>query len=91
MFTASVANDPSMYIDGVALTGINELVTPSGTIASDATFDLFMGNRQASDRTFDGQLDELRLSNVPRSADWILTQYRDHDAPNAFVTVGAPL
>ncbi len=43
------------------------------------------------DRTFDGQLDELRLSNVARSADWILTQYRDHDDPAGFVTVGAPL
>lgn len=87
----SSADEPTMYIDGIALLGINELVAPSGTPSSDASIDLIMGNRQAVDRTFDGQLDELRLSSVVRSADWLLTQYRSQRDPGAFLTVSAEL
>jgi len=91
VFTASSsASDPLMYIDGLPLTGISELVAPSGTMSSDAAFDLVMGNRQATDRTFDGLLDELRLSRVVRSPAWLLTQYRNQLDPAAFITVGPP-
>jgi Concanavalin A-like lectin/glucanases superfamily len=88
---ATAANNPTLYIDGVALTGMNELVSPSGTIGSDASANLFVGNRQALDRTFDGLLDELRLSSVIRSDEWLLTQHRNQSAPDQFVTVSAPL
>ena len=35
-----------------------------------------------------GNLDELRISNVARSADWILTEYRNQSAPGTYVSAG---
>ena len=36
-----------------------------------------------------GSLDELRISSVARSADWLATEYNNQSNPAAFVTVGA--
>jgi len=36
----------------------------------------------------DGVIDEVRISNVARSADWIQTEYNNQKAPAAFYTVG---
>ncbi|MBA2541922.1 MAG: hypothetical protein H0V17_19915 [Deltaproteobacteria bacterium] len=88
---SSNANQPVMYIDGVALTGIDELVAPGGAMDSDAAFDLAIGNSIANDRTFDGILDELRLASVPRDASWIGTQFKNQSAPGSFVTPSEPL
>jgi hypothetical protein len=35
-----------------------------------------------------GTLDEIRLSNVARSADWIITEYNNQYDPNSFYSVG---
>jgi hypothetical protein len=37
---------------------------------------------------FDGLLDELRVSNTARSADWIATEYNNQSNPSAFLSVG---
>jgi hypothetical protein len=34
-------------------------------------------------------LDEVRVSNIARSAGWISTEYRNQSAPGTFYTVGA--
>jgi hypothetical protein len=36
-----------------------------------------------------GNLDEFRVSNVARSADWIATEYNNQSSPGAFYTIGA--
>jgi prepilin-type N-terminal cleavage/methylation domain-containing protein len=38
---------------------------------------------------FGGQLDEVRVSNTARSADWIVTEYNSQSAPGTFYTVGS--
>jgi hypothetical protein len=38
--------------------------------------------------TFNGVIDEVRISNIPRSQDWIETEYNNQKAPAAFYTVG---
>ncbi len=38
---------------------------------------------------FDGAIDEFRLSNMVRSADWITTEYNNQEDPNSFYSVGA--
>jgi hypothetical protein len=38
---------------------------------------------------FNGALDEVRFSNVVRSADWITTEYNNMSAPNTFYNLGA--
>jgi len=86
----TLSTDPVVYIDGAVVAGLNELVAPGVTADSDASLDLFIGNRAALDRTFDGILDEMRLSPQSRSPGWILTQYRNESDPNSFYTVLAP-
>ena len=37
----------------------------------------------------DGVLDEVRVSNIARSADWITTEYNNQSSPSTFYTLGA--
>ncbi|MDH5656477.1 MAG: hypothetical protein OEZ34_11245, partial [Spirochaetia bacterium] len=73
---------PILYINGIAQ---SLSATGSGTSAdSDAAQNLVMGNHSRSPaglgafttRTFDGHLDEVRISNVSRSADWMIAHNR---------------
>jgi len=58
---SSDANDPIIYLNGVALSSMVE-VSPSGTIRSDASISLRMGNHaQSTSRTFDGKIDDVRI------------------------------
>ncbi|MBI5086083.1 MAG: hypothetical protein HZB13_15970 [Acidobacteria bacterium] len=41
------------------------------------------------DPGFQGLLDEVRVSSVVRTPDWIVTEYRNQDAPGTFYSVGA--
>jgi len=36
-----------------------------------------------------GIIDEVRISNTPRSANWLLTEYRNQNDPSTFYTVGS--
>ena len=38
---------------------------------------------------FNGTLDEIRISTLVRSADWILTEYNNQNSPSTFITIGA--
>ncbi len=40
---------------------------------------------------FDGLIDEVRISNVARSADWILANYQMMNTPGAYLTFGPEL
>lgn len=69
--SSSDANDPLIYIDGV-LQATSEGRTPSGIARSDAAIDLIVGNHsQVTSRTFDGRIDEFRISNSSTAADEI--------------------
>ena len=58
---SSEANDPVIYINGVAQTSLVK-IAPSGTICSDADIALRMGNHaQDTSRSFDGKLDDVRI------------------------------
>ncbi len=35
---------------------------------------------------FNGRIDEFRIANTPRSADWILTEFRNQDTPGLFMS-----
>ncbi|MFM2330638.1 MAG: hypothetical protein RLZZ26_145 [Candidatus Parcubacteria bacterium] len=41
-------------------------------------------NTEASGNAFKGTIDEARVSNIARSADWITTEYNNQASPNAF-------
>ncbi|MHA2398490.1 MAG: DUF2341 domain-containing protein [Promethearchaeota archaeon] len=38
--------------------------------------------------SFDGLVDEVRISNIVRSPDWLATQFNNQDDPNSFYTIG---
>ena len=87
---ATATNNATIYIDGAPVT-TTRIDTPTGPMDDDSAIGLRAGNRAGADRTFDGLLDELRLSSVVRSATWIETEYRNQGDPAGFYTVSAPL
>ncbi|MBN1671744.1 MAG: DUF2341 domain-containing protein, partial [Kiritimatiellae bacterium] len=84
---SSVANDPVMYIDGTSMSLEELWGPPVGAAASDAANNAFIGG---SDNTwpysFDGIIDEVRVSKVLRSAGWLATSYTNQVDPAGFVT-----
>ena len=69
-------NDPVIYINGISQT-IDEANPPTGSCDSDASNDLWIGARSNSgpDRSFDGVIDEVRISDTIRSFAWISATY----------------
>jgi hypothetical protein len=49
--------------------------------------DLFIGSRNNS-QPWNGKIDELRISNIARSVDWIMTEFRNQNSPSTFYSVG---
>src|SRR5690606_29293940 len=85
--SSSTANDPEIYIDGVATTVAKQTIA-AGNLSDETTVPFRIGNSSTSQRTFDGVLDEIRVSRVMRSADWIATRYANERTPSAFLTLG---
>ena len=83
-YDGSLGSNPrkTVYVNGTSVATHNA----DGNIASN-TADLSIGKRVNS-RYFEGILDELRISNTVRSADWITTEYNNQNAPGSFITVG---
>lgn len=71
--SASSANDPRMYIDGVEVTVDDQ--TPSGNEIDDTGQVLTIGDRTATDRSFDGSIDELRVYGRILSPDEVRRLY----------------
>ncbi len=84
---SSISNDPIYYLDGVAQS-VTEVTAPSGTLQTGSAT-LTIGNRSLNDRAFNGKLDEFRLSNSIRSAQWIATEYNNQSNPAMFYGVSA--
>lgn len=59
----------------------------TGTIGTD-TRPLYLGGRIGGTDLIDGILDEVRISNISRSASWITTEYNNQNSPLTFYTVG---
>ena len=61
----------------------------SGTLLSEALYDLYIGNSSSSTnpRPFSGIIDELRISNSTRTASWIKLGYQTQRAGQNTVTV----
>ena len=76
----------NIYIDGVALTtgGGNG----SGSLFDDAGGDLWIGSRDTGDRTLRGTMDEVRMSNVVRSANWISASYLNQKDSSTYTSTG---
>lgn len=77
---SSTANDPVFYFNGATVT-VTETSTPTSTISADGANTLYLGNRAAADRTFDGDIEDARFYNRILSANEVATIYasKGHD------------
>jgi len=84
---ATTADAPLFYVDGVEqATTTGE--APGGNPNSDVGQNLTLGNRSGvADRSFEGLIDEVRISKGLRSAAWIRAQHLS--MTDSFVTYGA--
>ncbi|MBT4349472.1 DUF2341 domain-containing protein [bacterium] len=73
-----------VYIAGSETTNSPETLT-TGDILDASNF--VVGYLQGSE-WMDGRLDEIRISNAARSADWITTEYNNQFSTSTFYTIG---
>ncbi|MHA2052086.1 MAG: DUF2341 domain-containing protein [Candidatus Kariarchaeaceae archaeon] len=78
---------PSFYVNGsqTPTVGTNTLVD----IYDNPGTDLYFGRYITPGFSFDGVLDEARISKTARSADWIDAEFNNQDDPQSFYTVGS--
>lgn len=61
----------------------------NGNLTTGATVDTSIGyDLNTTPRGWDGQIDEVRISNVARSADWIAAEYSNQNDPANFYSIG---
>ncbi|MHA2072494.1 MAG: LamG-like jellyroll fold domain-containing protein, partial [Candidatus Thorarchaeota archaeon] len=69
-----------IYVDGIQ----EGFTANSGNL--DATANpLYIGR---GDQYFDGRIDEVRVLDIDKSAEWILAEFRNQNDPRSFFTVG---
>jgi hypothetical protein len=79
--TTDGTNVSAIYINGASQTlQVQDLLV--GTAGR-----LYIGARTDAARFFNGNLDEVRISSIARSADWIKTEYNNQSAPSSYITV----
>lgn len=83
-----------IYIDGVQNTNTTQGssfgtgTTRYGYIGTGSESDSFDGNK-GPNSYFNGDIDEVKISNVARSANWIRTEFNNQNAPLAFHVLGS--
>ena len=75
------ASNAACYINGQLTQQI------SGSDISPSTGNLLIGDTMYWSN-FDGIIDEVRISNVARSASWISTEYNNQSSPSTFMSFG---
>ncbi len=53
--------------------------------------DIFIGGASSAYTYLKANIDEVRVSSIARSADWIATEYNNQSSPSAFYTIGSPV
>ena len=73
----------SFYINGI------NVAVGSAISLNQTNNPVYIGNNASGTNGFDGILDELRVSNVARSAQWIAAEYSNQSSPSTFYSVGS--
>jgi len=82
----SSTKEVQIYVDGTPMTFATENVLTLWTTFASPNDWFWGGNSNSSPRYFDGVFDEIRVSDVVRSIDWINAQYKAMDG--SFNTFG---
>lgn len=88
-FVTGDAGGARVYIDGMQVAYLSFL---GGNAYNPAT-NIFIGCRSDlnSTRYYGGKLDEVRILNVPRTADWISTEFSNQNNPVSYVSISSPI
>jgi hypothetical protein len=101
--TNTIADDTWYYVAGVVdvtnqdrfiyVNGVQNAadLTDAGSNGTDGANASIGGETASSGETglrFEGLLDEIRVANVARSADWLLTEFNNQNNPSGFYSVG---
>lgn len=68
-------SDVSIFADGVILVSPDDFGNGGGSRISDAGTDFFIGSDESGNNSFTGRIDEMRISDVARTPEWIKAQY----------------
>ena len=85
------ANSVTPYVDGVTPTGLQTGLTGFSDTSNSNNFGnstLYFMSRNGASLFNGGSLDEVRVSTIARSADWVLTGYRNQSAPGTYISAG---
>jgi hypothetical protein len=85
-YNRSISSDPILYVNGLSIQ-VTEDQTPTGSIASDASSNVYIGAWTGPAEHFDGPIDEVRLYNRILTAAEIKSLY-DRGAPDKTNTSG---
>jgi hypothetical protein len=90
-YTSASSDDvPEFFVDGLPSGPGMFQLDPSGAPDSDIVSDLLIGNLEDGSRTFDGVIDEVRISRGTRAPEWFETEYNNQSDPAGFCTVEPP-
>ncbi len=81
--TRNSSNNVAIYVNGKAV------ATGSNSVSTDASSTLIGSRGLDTTQDVDGSIDEIRISNVARSANWINQTYRMVANQNTVVTFGS--
>src|SRR3989344_3284780 len=84
---SNTAANVHIYLNGSEVT--YQTTTNGATLDTDANDPFMIGAQGAGLRDWNGGIDEARVSNIIRSADWITTEYNNQSSPSTFYAVGA--
>ncbi len=73
----------TLYVDGEFMSTVN---TAFNTVK---TGNAYIGNNGTAGQYFSGSVDEVRVSSIDRSADWIKTEYNNQSSPSTFYSVAS--
>lgn len=82
-------NVPLGYVNGSADTMTANGGSGTGSAVETTTEPLMFGTQVDLGNYYNGVLDEIRISNVIRGADWITSTYNSLNSPFTFYTVGS--
>jgi hypothetical protein len=86
--TVSANAITGLYVDGaLATTTVVQFVANGRVLTNVQT----LGAQSGGGEYFAGSIDEVRISNSARSADWILTEYRNQSSPGSYIAAGPRL
>lgn len=76
-----------LFVNGVSAGSSTETRTNTSVTAHPFEIGRRWFNGSAS-REFNGEIDEVKVSTIPLSVDWIATEYANQNNPNLFYTLG---